>query len=171
MALPLTCLPGDTLPTAAGPAQPLFPVESEAGLDGRRGLTHGLDWSGDGHSLAAAVAPLLVWQPGYRSWGVARIQVGELAYSFAGGVEQVSTAGPNMHAVTFGPASGQEDYSDELPSWGPAGATDACDRMAFSRNAALTLLDVPRTGFTSIDCVVPAPAAISSKLIGGLDWK
>jgi hypothetical protein len=171
VALPLTCLPGDALPTAAGLPQRLFPVHSDAGVDGGRASTVGLDWSPDGSRLAASVSPLLVWQPGYQSWGVARIAVGELAYSSAGGVEQVSAAEPTMHIVTSGPAPGQADYSDELPSWGPSSATVACDRMAFSRSGALMLLDVPRNGFTSGDCTVPAPRVIGSKSVSGLDWK
>jgi hypothetical protein len=171
VALPLTCLPGDSLPTAAGSPLRLFPVQSDAGVDGGRAGTVGLDWSPDGHRLAASVGPLLVWQPGYRSWGVARIHVGELAYSVSGGVEQVSAAELGMHAVTSGPAAGQEDHTDELPSWGPASATAACDRLVFSRSGALMLLEAPRNGFTPDDCTVPEPTTISSKLISGLDWR
>lgn len=171
VALTLTCLPGDTLPTAAGSPQRLFPVQSNAGVDGGRAWTIGLDWSPDGNRLVASVGPLLVWQPGYRSWGVARIHVGELAYSASGGVELVSAAESLMHEVTSGPPAGQDDYSDELPSWGPSSATAACDRMAFSRSGALMLLDVPRIGFTSGDCTVPTPRTISSKSVSGLDWR
>ena len=171
VALPLTCLSGDSLPSAAGAPHHLLPVQSDAGIDGGRAWTVGLDWSPDGHRLAASIGPLLIWQAGMRTWGTARIAVGELAYSLAGGVEQVSAAEPTMCIVTSGPAAGQADYSDELPSWGPSGATVACDRMAFSRSGALMLLEVPRTGYTALDCTVPAPSTISTKSAGGLDWK
>lgn len=170
VALPLTCLPGDSLPTAAGPTQRLFRVQSDAGIDGGRARTVGLDWSNDGHRLATSVAPWLLLE-GRLSWGTARIAVGELAYSVAAGVEQVSAAEPVMHVVTSGPAEGQDDYSDEFPAWGPSTSTAACDRMAFSRSGVLMLLEVPRNGYTAADCTVPEPSKISGKLIGGLDWR
>jgi hypothetical protein len=169
VALPLTCLPGDSLPSPAGDPQRLFPVRADAGIEGR-GWTTGLDWSPDGRRLAASVAPLLVWQPGYRSWGTARIAVGELAYSYANGIELVSAAETNMHMVTSGPPAGQTDYSDERPSWGPSGVTAACDRVAFMRSSVMTLLDVPRAGYTSADCAVPAPKGLG-KSASGFDWK
>ena len=169
VALPLTCLPGDSLPRAAGDPQRLFRVQADAGIESRAWTT-GLDWSPDGRRLAASVAPLLVWQSGMRSWGTARIAVGELAYSYANGMEQVSAAQPNMRMVTSGPPAGQTDYSDERPSWGPSGATAACDRIAFMRSAVIALLDVPRDGYTSADCAVPAPKGIG-KSASGLDWK
>lgn len=170
VALPLTCLPGAALPTPAGESQHLFPVQADAGVEGR-GWTTGLDWSPDGRRLAASVAPLLVWKLGYRSWGTARIAVGELAYSYANGVELVSETDMKMHTVTAGPPAGQTDYSDERPSWGPSSATAACDRVAFMRSGLLTLLDVPRTGYQATDCVIQTPTTISNRSVGGLDWK
>jgi hypothetical protein len=171
VTLPLTCLAGDSLPSAAGEPQRLFPVQSDAGIDGGRAWTLGLDWSPDGHRIAASVAPLLVWLSGMRSWGTARIAVGELAYGLAQGVEQVSAAETAMHMVTSGPAAGQADYSDEYPSWGPSSATAGCDRIAFSRAGVVKLLDVPRTGHGAAECAFTAPTTIINKSISGIDWK
>jgi len=174
VALPLTCAAGDPLPWAAGETQVLFPVLSPDGIDGGRGATHyGIDWSSDGRRLAAAVSPLLVWDPGYRSWGPARIAVGEMNYSYSAGddLEQVSAAAPAMTLVTTGPAEGEPDHSDTHPSWGPSSAGDACDRIAFNRSGTLTLMEMPRLGFTRDDCAVAAPVAISGRLVNGLDWK
>jgi hypothetical protein len=133
--------------------------------------TTGLDWSPDGRRLAASVAPLLVWKLGYRSWGTTRIAVGELACSYANGVELVTVTDTNMDNVTSGPPAGQADDPDERPSWGPSSATAACDRVAFLRGGLLTLLDVPRTGYQAADCVVQTPTTISNRSASGLDWK
>lgn len=171
VALPLTCLPGDSLPTVAGPTQFLFPVESAKGIDGGRAWTLGLDWSPDGGRIAAAIAPLIEWTPGMQRWDVARIAVGELAYLFEGGVEQINTSQSAMRLVTSDPAEGQEDYSDELPSWGPAGASSPCDPLTFNRSGNLMVLETPRTGYSKADCNLPEPVVVSSKSVAGLDWK
>jgi len=171
VALPLTCLPGDSLPTVAGPTQLLFPVESVSGVDGGRAWTLGLDWSPDGRRITAAVAPLIEWTTGMHRWGVGRIAAGELAYLFQGGVEQVTASESAMHLVTSGPPEGQADYSDEFPSWGPAGAFSPCDPLAFNRGGNLMLLEVPRTGYSAADCTFPEPLVVSSKSVAGLDWK
>jgi len=171
VSLPLTCLPGDSLPTVAGPTQLLFPVESARGIDGGRAWTIGLDWSSDGRRIVAAVAPLIEWTTGLQRWDVARIAVGELTYLFEGGVEQISTSESTMHLVTSGPAEGQANYSDGFPSWGPAGASSACDPLAFNQGGNLMLLEVPRTGYSSADCTFPEPILVSSKTVAGLDWK
>jgi WD40 repeat protein len=171
VALPLTCLSGDSLPTAAGSPQFLFPIELPTGIDGGRAWTQGIDWSPDGRRIAAAVAPLIEWTAGMQGWDVARIAVGELTYFFQGGVEQISTSESAMHLVTSGPAEGQADYSDGLPTWGPAGPSSSCDRLAFNRNGNLMLMEAPRTGYSQADCSSPDPVVVSSKSVAGLDWK
>lgn len=173
VALPLTCVAGDPLPVAAGEPQVLFPVQSVDGIDGGRARSVGLDWSPDGQRLVTAVSPLLVWDPGYRSWGTARIAVGELNYGYSTNddTEAVTAGTPSLTTVTQGPAAGEPDYTDVSPSWGPSDIFSACDRVAFNRSGTLTLLEAPRAGFTQGDCTVAAPTAISGKLVNGLDWK
>jgi hypothetical protein len=124
------------------------------------------DWSrwGDRLALSIIVGP----DPAY-DWK--DIQIVDLAYLFAGGVEQVTLAGTRMLNLddVFTPAS-----SEHSPQWGPSAAGDSCQRIAFSQSSeiasrSLFLLDVD-DGLGS-PCALDTPLRIDAKLPRALDWK
>jgi hypothetical protein len=43
--------------------------------------------------------------------------------------------------------------------------------MAFARDGSILLLDVPRPGFSAIDCSIPSPVSLGGRSVAGLDWK
>jgi hypothetical protein len=166
VALTLTCAPGSALPVAVGTPQPLFPAE----CDGGSAWTQSLDWSGDGKRLVLAMGRHET-VPGGGLQYATRLWIGELSYDASSGTEQVAAASTSMQRITSGPAGGSQDYSDFFPSWAPSAVLAACDRLAFAKNGAIMLLDVPRDGFTTADCAVPAPKLIGGKAVNGMDWK
>jgi len=168
VALPLTCIGNDPLPVAAGGAQALFPVE----YDGGNATTQSLDWSPDGSRLAVSIAAKYKI-PGGWQWGFSRLAVGELSYHYdpASGTEQVAAAAAGLRRITTGPTDGSPDYMDQYPSWGPSEALAVCDRLAFNRDGAILLLDVPRDAFPTEACTIPAPKLIGGKTVTGMDWK
>lgn len=152
LALPLTCVPGNALPVAAGPAQPLFAIRYDTDL----GWATGMDWSGDGRRLAISMgrqASRLLYDP--------ELWVVELDYLADTDSEQV-TFGSLQH-LPSGPALS--------PSWAPTIDTEVCDRLAFAAAGSVQLLDVPRPGFAASDCAIPSPTALGGKSVGALDWK
>lgn len=156
VVLPLTCAPGNSLPVVAGPAQPLFATRYEAD----EGWTTSLDWSNDGQRLALAMGRR-VPRPGGALLYDPEVWVAELNYLEANGSEQVSFA--SLQHVASGAAS--------FPSWAPTAETANCDRMAYARNGGITLHDVPRLGFSTIDCDIQSPTALGGKSVAALDWK
>jgi hypothetical protein len=158
LVLPMTCVPGNALPVAAGPAQPLFAIRYDADL----GWATGMDWSGDGRRLAISMGRQVPKDGGGGSWLYApELWVAELDYLADTDSEQV-TFGSLQH-LPSGPALS--------PSWAPIIDTEACDRLAFAAAGSVQLLDVPRPGFASSDCAIPSPTSLGGKSVGALDWK
>jgi len=152
LTLPLNCPAVGALPAVAGPPQALF--AARVGDD--KAEIQSLDWSTDGRRLVAALrrwVNYLVYDP--------ELWVAELNYSASDGVEQVSIAG--LQHV----AAGAVTY----PSWAPSAETASCDRLAFNRGGSVWLLDVPRAGFSDLDCAIGAPAMAGGDAVAALDWR
>jgi hypothetical protein len=170
VTLPLTCHAGDSLPSAAGPPQPLIPLR----IDGVTSGSRALDWSPDGRRLVVTGGPLLVSIWGYHEWGYEHLAVGELEYLWDGVSEQVMPTGStasSLRSITSGPAPGAAEYSDRFPTWAPSAADAACDRLAFVRQGVMYLLDVSRPGFGTADCAIPEPRSLNLKNVAATDWK
>lgn len=157
VALPLGCESVSSLPQPSGPAQPLLAARYESD----QAWIHSFDWSGDGRRLAISMGR---WVP--ISAGSAYAYDPEL---WIAEIEYVASAGAEQATVTrlWHSAAGVTVF----PAWAPVSEGTACDRLAFTRSSVVWLHDVPRDGFSGIDCAIGTPTAIGGKAVAALDWR
>lgn len=156
VALPLKCGSANTLPEPAGPALPLF----AARYAGEQAWFQSLDWSNDGRRLTVAMGRW-VPNPGGALAYDPELWVAEMNYVASAGAEQVTVASLKHRAAG----------ATAFPSWAPVSDGAACDRLAFMRNSAVWLLDVPRDGYPDADCALGTPTMIGGKAVAALDWR
>ena len=157
VALPLGCDSVSSLPQPIGPAQPLFAARYE----GDQAWIHSFDWSSDGRRLAIAMGRWVSVSAGSALAYDPELWVADLNYVASAGAEQVTVA--HLEHVAAGVMV--------FPSWAPTSNGATCDRLAFMRSSVVWLHDVPRDGFSDLDCVIGTPKSIGGKAVAALDWR
>jgi hypothetical protein len=131
-----------------------------------------MDWSRHGDRLAVSMTT-----SDDRNYPWRDLKIIGLSYAWNGRNELVSSLGIWKVDLDFMFGSASSEHS---PQWGPSGANDVCQRIAFSQSAGVSdgsdsngrhmyLLDI--AGNSLGGCEVNEPRLINSKYPRALDWK